>query len=112
MLKHTQEVIYLDDGDLVRIEGSKYQILNTGFEEVKREVQYLEQKDSDAAKAGFPHYMLKEIFEQPITIDNTMRGRLLIAEGTAKLSGLEDNIREDGDDKKEAADYLCDPRAD
>lgn len=94
MLKHTQEVVYLDDGDLVRIEGDKYQILNTGFKEVNREVQYLNQKDSDAAKAGFPHYMLKEIFEQPSTIGNTMRGRLLIAEGTAKLSGLEENIRD------------------
>jgi glucosamine--fructose-6-phosphate aminotransferase (isomerizing) len=45
--------------------------------------------DAEAlSKGGFPHYMLKEIFEQPETIMNAMRGRFLLDEGTARLDGL------------------------
>ena len=48
--------------------------------------------DADAASTGgFEHYMPKEIFEQPETLRNTMRGRLLLSEGSAKLAGLDSN---------------------
>ena len=94
IINHTQKVVYLDDNDIVQIKGGSYSIVNLNSREVQRDVQDVE-FDADAiAKGGFAHFMLKEIFEQPEVLRNTMRGRLLSAEGNAKLAGLDTNIRE------------------
>ena len=55
---------------------------------VSPEIMSLTEDAEALSKGGFPHYMLKEIFEQPETIMNAMRGRLLLDEGTARLDGL------------------------
>ena len=94
IIMHTQKVIYLDDNDIVEIKNDGYNLLNTHSQPVQHEVQDVE-FDADAiAKGGFAHFMLKEIFEQPEVLRNTMRGRLLHAEGNAKLAGLDTNIKE------------------
>ena len=94
IIMHTQKVVYLDDNDIVEIKEDGYNLLNTNSQPVQHEVQDVE-FDADAiAKGGFAHFMLKEIFEQPEVLRNTMRGRLLYAEGNAKLAGLDTNIRE------------------
>ena len=94
IIMHTQKVVYLDDNDIVEIKNDGYNLLNTHSQPVQHEVQDVE-FDADAiAKGGFAHFMLKEIFEQPEVLRNTMRGRLLYAEGNAKLAGLDTNIRE------------------
>ena len=94
IIMHTQKVIYLDDNDIVEIKNDSYNLLNTHSQPVQHEVQDVE-FDADAiAKGGFAHFMLKEIFEQPEVLRNTMRGRLLYAEGNAKLAGLDTNIKE------------------
>ena len=94
IIMHTQKVVYLDDNDIVEIKEDGYNLLNTNSQPVQHEVQDVE-FDADAiAKGGFAHFMLKEIFEQPEVLRNTMRGRLLQAEGNAKLAGLDTNIRE------------------
>ena len=59
-----------------------------------REVKDVEFDADAVAKGGFAHFMLKEIFEQPEVLRNTMRGRLLYAEGNTKLAGLDTNIKE------------------
>lgn len=94
IIMHTQKVVYLDDNDIVEIKEDGYNLLNTNSQPVQHEVQDVE-FDADAiAKGGFAHFMLKEIFEQPEVLRNTMRGRLLYAEGNAKLAGLDTNIKE------------------
>ena len=94
IINHTQKVVYLDDNDVVQIKNGDYSIVNMNSHEVQREVKDVEFDADAVAKGGFPHFMLKEIFEQPEVLRNTMRGRLLGAEGNAKLAGLDTNIRE------------------
>ena len=94
IINYTQKVVYLDDNDVVEIKDGAYSVMNMNSHEVQRDVQDVE-FDADAiAKGGFAHFMLKEIFEQPEVLRNTMRGRLLTAEGNAKLAGLDTNIKE------------------
>lgn len=94
IISHTQKVVYLDDNDVVEIHSDKYNLLNTQSQTVQHEVQDVEFDADSIAKGGFAHFMLKEIFEQPDVLRNTMRGRLLQAEGNAKLAGLDTNIKE------------------
>lgn len=94
IINHTQKVVYLDDNDIVQITGNNYSIVNMNSHEVQREVKDVDFDADAVAKGGFAHFMLKEIFEQPEVLRNTMRGRLLAAEGNAKLAGLDTNIKE------------------
>lgn len=94
IISHTQKVVYLDDNDVVEIRDGSYNLLNTLSQPVQHEVQDVEFDADSIAKGGFAHFMLKEIFEQPEVLRNTMRGRLLAAEGNAKLAGLDTNIKE------------------
>ena len=86
IVEHTQKVIYLDDNDMVVLNGN-YKITNQANAEVRREVQNIEFSAEQVARGNFDHFMLKEIFEQPTTVLNSLRGRVL-PEGTAKLNGL------------------------
>ncbi|HKP94847.1 MAG TPA: glutamine--fructose-6-phosphate transaminase (isomerizing) [Fibrobacteria bacterium] len=86
IVEHTQKVVYLDDNDMVVLNGS-YKITNQANAEVRREVQNIEFSAEQVARGNFEHFMLKEIFEQPTTVLNSLRGRVL-PEGTAKLQGL------------------------
>lgn len=90
----TQKVVYLEDDDIVEITEDSYNIQNSRREQVQHEIQNVDFNADSVAKGGFAHFMLKEIFEQPEVLRNTMRGRLLLAEGNAKLAGLDTNIKE------------------
>ena len=94
IIMHTQKVVYLDDNDIVEIKNDGYSMMNTHNQTVQHEVQDVDFDADSIAKGGFAHFMLKEIFEQPEVLRNTMRGRLLYAEGNAKLAGLDTNIKE------------------
>jgi len=87
IVDYTQQVIYLDDNDMVTINGT-YRITNQARAEVRREVQNIDFSAEQVAKGNFEHFMLKEIFEQPASIVNSLRGRLLLDSGTAQLQGL------------------------
>ncbi len=87
IVDYTQKVIYLDDNDMVVLNGS-YKITNQAKAEVRREIQNVEFSAEEVARGNFEHFMLKEIFEQPNTVLNSLRGRILQESGTAKLSGL------------------------
>ena len=89
ILKHTRDVIYLDDGELAVLERTGYRLINLDQAmPISRDVTRIEWDLGQIERGGYAHFMLKEIFEQPQTIENTMRGRLLYDEGTAKLGGL------------------------
>ncbi len=88
ILAHTRQVIYLDDGDLAVLERDGYRIIDMQALPMTRPVNSIDWDLDMIERGGFPHFMLKEIFEQPTTVENTMRGRLLVEDGTAKLGGL------------------------
>jgi glutamine---fructose-6-phosphate transaminase (isomerizing) len=88
ILAHTRQVIYLDDGDLAVLDHSGYRIIDMNALPLTRAVASIDWDLDMIERGGFSHFMLKEIFEQPDTVMNTMRGRLLNEEGSAKLGGL------------------------
>ncbi|MEO6461666.1 MAG: glutamine--fructose-6-phosphate transaminase (isomerizing) [Candidatus Eisenbacteria bacterium] len=91
--EHTQRVVYLDEGEMVVIDEDGYRTTTIEGVTVDKQVDELNWDLEQIEKAGFPHFMLKEIHEQPDTVRNAMRGRLLHDEGTAKLGGL--NLSDD-----------------
>jgi len=93
ILAHTRDVVYLDDGDLAVLTRDGYRIIDSAATTVEKTVSRIDWDLGQIERGGFPHFMLKEIFEQPTTVENTMRGRLLPDEGTAKLGGL--NLTDD-----------------
>ncbi len=93
ILAHTRKVVYLDDGDLAVLDRDGYRIIDLDAMEVPKKVSRIDWDLGQIERGGFAHFMLKEIFEQPQTIENTMRGRLLDDEGTSKLGGL--NLTDD-----------------
>src|SRR5215217_7130178 len=88
ILAQTREVVYLDDGDLAVLTRDGYRVIDLRAKELERTVHKIEWDLHQIERGGFDHFMLKEIFEQPETIENCMRGRLLDEEGTSKLGGL------------------------
>ena len=88
ILAQTREVVYLDDGDLAVLTRDGYTILNQRAQQLERGVSKIDWNLDQIERGGFDHFMLKEIFEQPETVENCMRGRLLADEGTSKLGGL------------------------
>lgn len=91
IVDYTQKVVYLNDDDVVVAKRTGYEIMTVSSHTVNRNVEEVEFDADAASKGGFDHYMLKEIFEQPEALRNTMRGRLLFADGSAKLAGLDAN---------------------
>ena len=88
IIKHTRQVIYLDDNDIAIIRGSEVDIRTLDAGSVSRKTSEIDWSADAAEKGGFDHYMLKEIFDQPEAIRNTLRGRLDSNRGNALLSGL------------------------
>ena len=91
---HTRDVVYLEDYDLVTVERDNFDIVSLAGADSRFEVSHVEFTIEDADKGQYPHYMLKEIFEQPDAIRDAMRGRLSVEESTAKLGGLNMSSRE------------------
>jgi len=88
VVAHTREVVYLDDGDIAVLTPDGYRTSHLGEGPVERRVQRITWDLAAIEKGGFEHFMLKEIFEQPTTLEDVTRGRLLEEEGTARLGGI------------------------
>jgi len=84
ILEYTKKVIYLNDGELAVISKDGYKIENLAGEKLDKEVHEIKWTVDQMAKQGYKHFMLKEIFEQPNVLVNTLRGR--IKDGQIKLS--------------------------
>jgi len=89
VLKHTKKVIYLDDGEMAVLTPRGHKIYDLNLNGRSKETHEIEWSYEEAQKGGFPHFMLKEIFEEPDSIENTILGRLMVNEGTARLGGLD-----------------------
>ena len=94
IIRHTNQVVYLDDEEMVVLTPAGIQTSNLRQEAVAKKVETVDWDLEMIEKAGFPHFMLKEIFEQPNSLRNTLRGRLLVDEGTARLGGLNMSVPE------------------
>ena len=88
MVRYTNKVIHLNDNELATITKDGISISTAQAKAVTRDAETVEWAAEDAELDGFPHFMLKEIFEQPETIRNAMRGRLEKGEGVPKLGGI------------------------
>jgi glucosamine--fructose-6-phosphate aminotransferase (isomerizing) len=94
LLRHTDRVIYLNDGEVAVLQPDDFRILSISHELVHRDPVKVEWQVEETEKNGFPHFMLKEIFEQPETVLNAFRGRILREEGVSKFGGLESILPE------------------
>src|SRR5256884_2114433 len=88
IVAHTRDAVYLNDFDVVAVERDKFEISSVAGEAGNYQLSKVEFTDADIKKGDYPHYMLKEIFEQPGSVRDAMRGRLSHEECTAKLGGL------------------------
>src|SRR5213595_2959621 len=88
IVAHTRDAVYLNDFDIVAVSADKFEISSVAGESGNYQISKVEFGAEDVSKGDFPHYMLKEIFEQPHSVRDAMRGRLNTEECTAKLGGL------------------------
>jgi len=88
IMGHTRQVIYLDDGEMVTLRPEGIQTMNINNEAVEKEIQEITWDLGRIQKGGYEHFMLKEIFEQPQTIRDSFRGRILTESGDVKLGGI------------------------
>lgn len=88
IINHTKQVSYLDDGEMVVVRRDGIEVKTISNQPVQKQVEEIAIELERIEKGGYDHFMLKEIMEQPSTIQDAMRGRLLPEEGMAKFGGL------------------------
>ena len=92
MLEYTKEVVYVNDYELAIVKPNELILKNLGNEKLTPFVTKLDMELAAIEKGGYDHFMLKEIFEQPLTIHDCLRGRLDANSGTITMSGVANNI--------------------
>lgn len=93
IIDHTREVIYLDEGEYLVIDKDKYRIKHIDNENILvKPTSKIDYSIEEIEKGNFPHFMLKEIYDQVNTITDTMRGRLRLEEGSVHLGGIQDHL--------------------
>jgi glutamine---fructose-6-phosphate transaminase (isomerizing) len=92
LVRHTRKVVYLEDGEVAVLSRTGFITKTIDDVSVEKHIHQLTFDIEQIEKAGYPHFMLKEIHEQPSTITDALRGRILLHEGTVKLGGLVDVI--------------------
>lgn len=88
MLAYTKKVIFLEDGEMADITKDSVQTYNVQDNFVSKQIEEIDWDEAQAQLQGFPHFMLKEIFDQPTVFKDAIRGRTNMEEGTAHLGGL------------------------
>ncbi len=86
LLKHTKDVYYLEDGDIAVLKNNEIKIYDENKNPVKRDKKYIEWNIEQAEKCGYPHFMLKEIYEQPEAVRETIKKR--VHNGKADFSDI------------------------
>ena len=88
IVEYTDRVIYLNNDDMALIRRDELVLKNLGTEGIKVNIQTLDLGISEIEKQGYDHFMLKEIFEQPRSIQDTFRGRIILEQNEVRLGGL------------------------
>ena len=94
ILAHTSQVVYLGDGEMARITRDDLRLTTLDALPVAKDVKEIEWSLEQIELAGYEHFMLKEIYEQPAALENCLRGRIDLHEGAVHLGGLVDCSRE------------------
>ena len=89
LLEYTRDVIFLEDGDIARLTRAGVEISDLDGNPITRKITHISWDAAQAEKAGYPHFMLKEIHEQPRAVTDTLRGRLVPGKNDAFLDGVE-----------------------
>lgn len=89
LLAHTKEVVYLEDGECAVVTKDGYELVTIAGAALQKDSETVEWDVASIQKQGYEHFMLKEIFEGPEVIENTIRGRVLQSTGNVKLGGVE-----------------------
>ncbi|MEX0894479.1 MAG: glutamine--fructose-6-phosphate transaminase (isomerizing) [Balneolaceae bacterium] len=90
LVEYTKKVIYLEDGEMAVVTQDSYEVKTIDDVPLTKEVHELALSLEEIEKAGYPHFMLKEIFEQPRSIADCLRGRLKVEKNSIQLGGLVD----------------------
>ena len=93
IIEYTKEVVYVNDYELAILKADELILKNLGNEKLTPYVQRLDMELAAIEKGGYDHFMLKEIFEQPDTIFDCLRGRLDATKGTITMAGIQQNIQ-------------------
>ncbi|MDR3459706.1 MAG: glutamine--fructose-6-phosphate transaminase (isomerizing) [Verrucomicrobiae bacterium] len=94
IVAHTKRVVYLNDYDVATITPERFDVINLGTDTANVQISNLEFSHEDVGRGKFAHFMLKEIYEQPQTVLNALRGRLDFEAATAKFGGLNMTVAE------------------
>lgn len=92
IIEYTKEVVYVNDYELAIIKPDELVLKNLGNEKITPFIQKLDLELAKIEKSGFDHFMLKEVFEQPQTIFDCLRGRMDAREGYIRMAGIDKNI--------------------
>src|SRR3984957_14050794 len=92
IIEYTKEVVYVNDYELAILKANELILKNLGNEKITPFIQKLDLELAAIEKGGFDHFMIKEIFEQPDTIFDCLRGRLDAAKGTITMAGIQQHI--------------------
>lgn len=88
LLPYTSDMVFLDDGEVAVISRDSFETFSKTHTHVEKEVTTIEWSEAEAQTQGYPHFMIKEIFDQPTVFEDAIRGRYDLDEGTARLGGL------------------------
>ena len=94
IIEYTKEVVYVNDYELAIVRPNELILKNLGNEKITPFITKLDMEMAAIEKGGYDHFMLKEIYEQPSTIQDCLRGRLNIESGTITLAGIDDHIEQ------------------
>jgi glucosamine--fructose-6-phosphate aminotransferase (isomerizing) len=94
VLKHTKNVVYLDDGEMAVLTPSSHKVFDLEMNRLEKQHHVIDWSPELAKKDGYPHFMLKEIFEGPYAVENSIRGKIIPEEGLVKLGGLAEVLPE------------------
>jgi glutamine---fructose-6-phosphate transaminase (isomerizing) len=94
IIEFTKEVVYVNDYELAIVRPDELILKNIGNEKITPFITKLDMELAAIEKGGYDHFMLKEIYEQPSTIQDCLRGRLNAEAGTITMAGIDDNIEQ------------------
>ena len=94
IVAHTRQVVYLNDYDVATVTADRFDVQSLGADTAKVQISRLEFASEEAERGLYAHFMLKEIFEQPRTVENALRGRIDFEGATARFGGLNMSVAE------------------
>ncbi|NNE69154.1 MAG: isomerizing glutamine--fructose-6-phosphate transaminase, partial [Rhodothermales bacterium] len=92
LIEYTRQVVYLNDGEMVVVRRNSFDVSTIDKQRINKEIHQLEWDLEEIEKGGYSHFMIKEIFEQPKSLANCMRGRVRVDENMVQLGGLVEHI--------------------